>query len=561
MSTMSGVAYEQIARRPLWPHLRLRRPECLGRIGLLTVCAVTAAACAVLAPARLGGSLVYVVVDGSSMQPQLHKGDLVLVDTAAGGDYRVGEVVAYRNPQLGRIVLHRIVAESGARYLFKGDHNDFVDFYHPSRSDLIGRLWLRVPAAGSVLLWLRKPLHVGMVGLLLGLLLVSGSSKRRGRRRREDDRLAAPPPRPTGSPRSRHPLVLVLARAALALAALAGLGYALLTLIAYTHPVARTQARPGAYSQQGSYGYRALARPDSIYPGGRLVTGQTLFARLVHRVDLSFGYRLLSPLRHDLTGSAQLTAILRSGVGWRRTIASTKRLRFQGDRVALSLPLDLDRLEAQLGRYFSETGVPSDSFDLLLTATISLHGRLAGQPLQTSFAPQPLDFVLDKYTLRLSDSPGAGAGPGQASADPLHPSATGTLTQREPVTLNLFGKRARVGSVRRLGLVGLLAAALLALLTGGLLRTSRLPDELGRIRRRYGHAILTVAAPPPAPKGGYVEVTSFDSLAHLAATLERVILHHQQPNGHSFYLEDDGSLYRYQLSTCPPPQQATALGA
>jgi len=557
---MSGAAYEQIASRPGWPQLRLPAcPRWLGRISLLGVCVVAATVLVVLAPARLGGSLTYVVIEGSSMQPYLHRGDLALVDTG-GNNYRVGQIVAYRNPQLRRVVLHRIVAESDGRYLFKGDNNDFVDFYRAGRNDLIGRLWLRVPLMGGVLLWLHKPFHLGVVGLLLGLFLVGGGSARRPRRRTRNDHVAPPPqmPRP---PVNRRPGALAVARATLEVATVAGCGCAILLLIGYAHPETRTQSPLGSYRQQGTYIYRALARPDSIYPSGHVSTGQTIFAHLVHRVELRFDYRLLSPLRHDIRGRGSLTATLRSGVGWRRTVATSKLVRFRGDTATLVLPLDLDRLESQLGRYFVETGVPSDNFDLLLTPTISLRGRLAGQPLHTSFAPQPLDFVLDKDILRLSGSLGAGAGPGQAPADPLHPSATATLMRHEPLTINLFGKRARASRVRQLGLDGLLAAALLVLLAAAFLHVNGSNDELGRIRRRYGHGILTVAAPPAAPANGYVEVTSFDSLAHLAATLERVIFHHQLDGDAAFYLENDGSVYRYQFSMGTPPQRASALGA
>src|SRR5436305_3517801 len=76
-----------------------------------------------LAPAKLGGSHEYAVVDGISMNPKLHAGDLVLL--GASSRYAVGDVVGYRNRQLGRLVLHRIVGKAGDRYVFKGDNNSF----------------------------------------------------------------------------------------------------------------------------------------------------------------------------------------------------------------------------------------------------------------------------------------------------------------------------------------------------------------------------------------------------------------------------------------------------
>ncbi len=37
----------------------------------------------------------------------------------------------------------------GSRYIFKGDNNNFVDFEHPARSQLIGALSLHLAGVGS----------------------------------------------------------------------------------------------------------------------------------------------------------------------------------------------------------------------------------------------------------------------------------------------------------------------------------------------------------------------------------------------------------------------------
>lgn len=117
------------------------------------------------APVQLGGSADYVVTDGTSMLPHF-KADGIVV-TRAQPTYHVGDVVAYRNRQLHTVVMHRIVARDGSRFIFKGDNNDFRDSYHPKASDLIGKEWLYWPNAGALLRELRSPL---VFGLLIGLL-------------------------------------------------------------------------------------------------------------------------------------------------------------------------------------------------------------------------------------------------------------------------------------------------------------------------------------------------------------------------------------------------------
>ena len=81
-----------------------------------------------LAPTDIGGSTTYVVTHGISMEPGFHTGDLAVLRSAKV--YRVGEIVAYHNTAWHMVVMHRIIAREGNRYVFKGDNNTFID---PSR--------------------------------------------------------------------------------------------------------------------------------------------------------------------------------------------------------------------------------------------------------------------------------------------------------------------------------------------------------------------------------------------------------------------------------------------
>src|SRR5487761_2311408 len=99
-------------------------------------------------PPRLGGDSVYVVTSGISMEPRFHTGDLAILRPS--GTYKVGEIVGYRSPVLG-IVMHRIIRESNGHFFMKGDNNNFVDSYHPTPSDVVGRLWLHVPKIGRLI--------------------------------------------------------------------------------------------------------------------------------------------------------------------------------------------------------------------------------------------------------------------------------------------------------------------------------------------------------------------------------------------------------------------------
>lgn len=145
--------------------------------------ALIGAAWLVLAPPQLGGSTSFVVVDGSSMLPNLRGSDLVALRPASS--LEVGDVVGYRSELLGRVVLHRITAIESGRYVLKGDNNPFIDPDRPGRSEIVGRVWFHVPRGGHVIAWLHVPWV--LAALAAFFVLVIGFDRPRSRSRRKRD--------------------------------------------------------------------------------------------------------------------------------------------------------------------------------------------------------------------------------------------------------------------------------------------------------------------------------------------------------------------------------------
>src|SRR5215212_10863351 len=124
------------------------------------------------APTRIGGRASYVMVNGNSMEPGFHRGDLVIIQAAS--IYNVGEVVIYRNAELNAFVIHRIIGIEQDHYIFKGDNNSWIDTYRPTSDELIGKLWIHIPKLGKALEWLRLPINMSLTtGLLGGIFMAS----------------------------------------------------------------------------------------------------------------------------------------------------------------------------------------------------------------------------------------------------------------------------------------------------------------------------------------------------------------------------------------------------
>ena len=81
-------------------------------------------------PAALGGGTTYVTTHGISMEPRFHTGDLAILRP----DSRTRSATSsrYRSDSLDTIVMHRIVAGDGDRFVIQGDNNDWLDEDQPA---------------------------------------------------------------------------------------------------------------------------------------------------------------------------------------------------------------------------------------------------------------------------------------------------------------------------------------------------------------------------------------------------------------------------------------------
>src|SRR5689334_15618847 len=161
----------------------MRKPSQLSSLVMnIFLLVVLVAIWVAFAPTTIGGWASYVIVNGNSMEPGFQRGDLAIV--RGGSNYGVGDIVVYHSEEMNAFVIHRIIGMEQDHYVFKGDNNPSVDTYRPTRTELIGKLWIHIPKLGKTLQWLRLPIHMGLaVGLLGGLLMASSIMKpnRRGK--------------------------------------------------------------------------------------------------------------------------------------------------------------------------------------------------------------------------------------------------------------------------------------------------------------------------------------------------------------------------------------------
>ncbi len=495
-----------------------------------------------LAPVQVGGSTTYTSTVGDSMEPMFHKGDLAIIRPAS--NYAVGDIVLYESPVLHRPVLHRILVIQNGHYFFKGDHNDFVDPGYATRSELLGKLWVHIPKAGTALAFIGKPQHSAA---LAGLAVLFLAFPRARRRRRKGKSVNGPKAlRPHRPQRSAEDI--------LTLALLAGIALAL--AVAFTSPLKRTVQVPGAYQQSGTFAYSApVIKPSAAYPSGFARTGQPLFIQDFKTMTIRYAYHFTSQLPHGVLGTIEFAAVLSSeSSSWQHTYVLAKPRPFRADDATLRYRFALRGLTSIITTLTVASGSPSAEYDIVLKPIVHVHGVVDGKAIVSTFSPT-LPFILDGPTLKLNIAAaptplGATYAQPSAAADlaaAVNPSASGSIPGSAGNEVMVAGRRIPVADLRGLG-VGLAGLALLVLLTRPMRRRKDVWTPEQDLAARQGCVVVDVVALESS--GVRTEVPDFASLVAFARYLERPILHDLQTG--AFATEDGGRLYAYRPATEEP---------
>jgi hypothetical protein len=336
----------------------------------------------------------------------------------------------------------------------------------------------------------------------------------------------APPPEPVRRIDRRHILTG---------SAVAALAFLLLALFAFARPTTKPVTVKTPYSENVAFGYHAATTPAAgpVYPGGSLSTGDPVFLRLVHRVQVTVGYRFQADAPHQLAGTMDVVLRLTSATGWSREIPLAPATPFDGDRADSVVTLDLRQIRALTRQVERLTGMPEGgTYTLAVVPRLHATGTLAGARLKSEYSPHTT-FQLDGLALRPGGQPKDGDRKGSVS-----------VVRRAPNDLSLRRQDLPVPTLRWIALGGLLLAAVAALIT--LLPRFRRPtDPSGRVQARYGHLIVPIAGLTPTRTP--IDVTTMDALVALAERGERLILHHRAGDADTYLVDDGGTLFRHEI--------------
>ena len=141
---------------------------------------------------------------GSSMEPTLHRNDLVLCVPypVVGRFHQVtnGDIIVFRAPAIPPIWCHRVVGMEDGKYITQGDYSRSPDSFLTAESDILGIVPsiggqpLCLPYLGSLLTYFsyHSGLRIGLLaGCLVALVVIQVKEERKRRRLKRPSRLRA----------------------------------------------------------------------------------------------------------------------------------------------------------------------------------------------------------------------------------------------------------------------------------------------------------------------------------------------------------------------------------
>ena len=136
------------------------------------------------------------LISTESMEPELKKGDAIIIKKVAEDQLRVNDIVTFKIN--GEIITHRIVriddVNSEKFYITKGDNNNVEDSDELRFSDIEGKQIIKIPHLGNIVAGLKNGIVIILVVLIALIMYLNRiemkekSEARREKKNIEDEK-------------------------------------------------------------------------------------------------------------------------------------------------------------------------------------------------------------------------------------------------------------------------------------------------------------------------------------------------------------------------------------
>lgn len=468
------------------------------------------------------------------MEPDFSLGDLVVA--RKGAMYEEDHRVVYQHPQVG-YVFHRIVDQDKDEFTLKGDNNDWLDSFHPTESDIVGKYWFVIPGGGTAVRKLREPVYFASFTLISIVIIASlflFEKKETVLKKIQNRRLNMEnhPPRSSGDTRQEL-LILV---GFIALVAL------VFGIISFSRPLTKMIADDLVYTHAGEFNYTAKIR-ENIYDSTAIETGEPVYLRLTCDVDMTFLYQFSAPRmtgieQKEFSGIYQVSAKISDIDGWNRSFELVPETEFAGSEFDAQMSLDICQAQALIAEKEEKTETKNRWYNLTIYPEITVAGSVEDTPFDDIYRPEII-FQIDSSIMRLPDG-----------LEVLALDQEGSIKNVREVSnfLLIFGQELDIEVARRIAMIAFglsLAAAIFP--AWSLFRDWRKSD-ITRIQVQYHPLLVDVKSGSSSTQlNQIVEVASFADLAKMAERYGAMILHESESSFHRYSVLDEQSVYQYTM--------------
>lgn len=492
-----------------------------------------------LAPMQTGGQVAYVIISGNSMEPKIHLGDLVLVRERS--QYLVGDAVVYRHPGSGH-VFHRIISQDGDSFTLKGDNNSWIDFHQPKEDDIVGKLWLHIPFAGTLINFLRKPINLALLTVVMVATVTTTSKAKQSRKskRNQMNRKKDTPPESDKSISSNLEGIIVMGFLAV--------GALILGVFAFIRPIEKIADDNIDYQHIGILIYQAADSQD-VYDTDEIQTGEPVFLQLTCDVQLFYSYQLGSAYLQDveasqLLGNYRITARVSDPNGWNRTIGLAPLTEFTGPGFSAGMDLDLCLIGDLIAQMEQKTGTHNSWYDLQINPEVYVVGSILGRPFEDAFFPK-INFQVGELLMRIPRDFDGGA------SDNLTSVQSGVIPGQRMAHnyLNILGLSIPIPAARWISISVFVLSLLSLVWLGWPIYKAWQNGDVSRIRVQYNPVLVDVQAGSISTNGQAIAVDSFKDLAKMAERYGAMILYEADEDSHKYCVQDGDMMYVYMLES------------
>ncbi len=396
----------------------------------------------ILTPDAIGGQTSYIILIGNSMEPDFKRNDLVLVQPASS--YNIGDIVAYAQPDIGT-VFHRIIDIGEDGFLLKGDHNSWVDSYHPREDEILGKFWIKIPSAGKYLQYLRKPgtftlVAVFFAGLILFTLGFDSFTKKKRYNQKSNGSVLVIQKEDDMDKKASDTIYLISAVAFIAI---------ILAVVSFSKPLEDMVADNFEYLHIGDFEYYSYV-PENVYEDNILQSGDPIFRQLNNSFNIIFSYELSSAQPASIQGTYRLLAKISEASGWERSIEVVPPSLIVETSFISEGILNLADIQVITDNLEEQTGIFNNQYELTIIPEIIIQGTIGGRDFSDIYTPE-LSFSFDDQKLILIEDK-------TGETDVLNPVQASVVlgSKLGPNTLSILGFELNILLARFISICGIL---------------------------------------------------------------------------------------------------------